>query len=160
MKKLFWSIYASCPSYANFLYLQKSRADILGQDILFGLCWLWPFHLCWKFPVHLSPSPNFKSMLITAELLLSIHPQFHGLEQYYLLKTKHQSLSALSETTSILWSYVLLLGKNHCRALPEGKRDQSEKLWNCTTLGLKVELQLAMKSLCKALQWGTKRNSS
>lgn len=49
-------------------------------------------------------------MLITAELLSSNYPHLHGLEQYYLLKTKHQSLSALSETTTILWSYVLLLG--------------------------------------------------
>lgn len=51
-------------------------------------------------------------MLITAELLSSNYPHFYGLEQYYFLKTEHQSLSALPETNTILWSNVLLLGGN------------------------------------------------
>lgn len=65
---------------------------------------------------------HFKSMLITAEPLSTNYPHLHGLEQYYLLKTKRLSLSVLPKTITILWSSVLLLGGNIIEQPSWGKK--------------------------------------
>lgn len=55
-------------------------------------------------------------MLITAASTLRSMRVQYCLEQYCLRKTQHQGLPALLKTSSILWSYVVRLGRNHYRA--------------------------------------------